>query len=159
MLLVDWKESERWWPRQWPFLESSIMQAFCIQKTRRKLDVVKNTLEPNGNERVCVAFWEAKNRRSLMGRTHLLSTLLIRRTITRVQDKVTLMHEPLFDSLPALLAFIQRCHLSSRCIWILSPEFPLVTSVIRNFNYLMQAVTQWRQSSTDSPPLGKWKLP
>lgn len=34
----------------------------------------------------------------------------------------------------------------------LSPKFPSATSIIRNFNYLMRALAQGRQASTDSPP-------
>lgn len=36
------------------------MQAFYIKKNRNKVDVVKKAMEQKGNERVFVAFWEAK---------------------------------------------------------------------------------------------------
>lgn len=48
----------------------------------------------------------------------------------RAEDKVTLMYEPRFDAPSALLAFIQHCHLSSRCVSCSFTKIPL-----GNINY------------------------
>lgn len=48
----------------------------------------------------------------------------------RAEGKVTLMYEPRFDAPSALLAFIQHCHLSSRCVSCSFTKIPL-----GNINY------------------------
>lgn len=124
-------EGRRAW--HWPWVKPTVVQA----------------MEGSGTECVLVGFFGRLHGNGEQGESYgknsneaHSSDLMNQNYNHRGQDKETLMYEPLFDSPLRLLAFIQRCHLSIRCVFVfISPKSPSETLIIREFNHLTKTWT------------------